>query len=76
MDSFKKEIDEFTNCILNGKKPRTGCREGAYAIEIIDAAYESTRSRKITRLPLGEFNSSDISGYFKVFGNGKEEQKC
>ena len=76
MDSFKKEIDEFTDCILNGKNPRTGCREGAYAIEIIDAAYESSRSREMIRLPLTEFNSSGISGCFKVFGNGKEGQKC
>lgn len=67
LDSFRREIDEFVSCIEGNGKPSVGCKEGAYALEVIDAAYESSRRREIVKLPLGEFDTVKLRDCFEPF---------
>lgn len=46
LDSFAREIDGFVDCIVNDTQPLAGAVEGAKAIELVDASYESTKSGK------------------------------
>jgi predicted dehydrogenase len=70
LDSFQKEIDEFVFCIMNASMPSVGCREGAYALEIIDAAYESSRVGQRVNLPLAAFDVTKIKDCFDPFWEG------
>jgi predicted dehydrogenase len=67
LDSFRKEIDHFVRSIRTGAKPLVGCREGAYAIEVIDAAYTSTLTRQVVRLPLETFDVANLRKCFIPF---------
>jgi len=71
LDSFKREIDHFVECILHDEQPMISAAEGLRALEIIDASYESTRQggRKIS-LPLGAFSQSDLERCFQRFARG------
>ncbi|MBI4243738.1 MAG: Gfo/Idh/MocA family oxidoreductase [Planctomycetes bacterium] len=67
LNSFKKEIDYFVDCILNDRQPEISCWEGYRALEVIDASYESTRKVIKVRLPLSRFNQRHIRECFKRF---------
>ena len=40
-ESYKREIREFINCVLEGRAPECGTREGILSLEIALAARES-----------------------------------
>jgi predicted dehydrogenase len=64
LDSFRREIEHFVDCIVNDRVPVVGCREGLDAMEIIDASYESQRKGEKVRLPLWFFPADNIEMCF------------
>lgn len=67
LDSFKKEIDHFVDCILNGRVPEVTVEDGARAIQLVDASYESSRLSKKVVLPLASFDSSTLTECYSIF---------
>lgn len=67
LNSFKKEIDYFVDCILNGKQPAISCEEGYRVMEVINASYESTRRGERMKLPLVRFSQKNLEECFKRF---------
>ena len=51
LDSFRLAIDHFVECIQNDSQPVAGVVEGAKALEVIDASYESARQGRRIELP-------------------------
>jgi len=70
VDSFRREIDTFIDCILNDKKPIAGPIEGMKAMEITNASYESTRLKRRIELPLKDYEPANLE---KSFSRLKEE---
>jgi predicted dehydrogenase len=50
-DQFGAEISYFSNCILKGKEPEPSGAEGLIDVRIIQALYQSARTRKPVKLP-------------------------
>ncbi len=50
IDQFAAEMDDFADCILNGRKTRVGGEEGRRDMRIITAIYEAARSGKAVAL--------------------------
>lgn len=67
LNSFKREIDYFVDCILNEKQPEISCEEGYRVMEVINASYESTRRGKKIKLPLVRFSPKNLEECFKIF---------
>jgi predicted dehydrogenase len=49
-DQFAAEIDHFSSCILNGRKPHTPGEEGLQDLRIMEAIYESARTGAPVRI--------------------------
>jgi predicted dehydrogenase len=50
-DQFGAEISYFSDCILKGKEPEPSGLEGLIDVEIINALYQSTKTRRPVKLP-------------------------
>jgi predicted dehydrogenase len=50
-DQFANEIDHIADCVVNDREPYTPGEEGLQDQRIIDAIFESIRTRKIVKLP-------------------------
>ena len=50
-DQFGAEISYFSNCILKGREPEPSGLEGLIDVQIIEALYQSARTRKPVKLP-------------------------
>jgi predicted dehydrogenase len=50
-DQFAAEIQYFSDCILQNKEPEPSGLEGLVDVRIVEAIYESARSRKLIVLP-------------------------
>lgn len=50
-DQFGAEISYFSNCILKGKEPEPSGLEGLIDVQIIEALYQSAKTRKPIKLP-------------------------
>ena len=50
VDHFAAEMDYYSECILNGKEPRTPGEEGLADIKIIAAIEESIRTGQSVKL--------------------------
>jgi predicted dehydrogenase len=61
LDSFKKEIDHFIDCILHEREPLVTLEDGLRALEIIDASYESTRIGKKIEFPFTDFDVRNLA---------------
>jgi len=48
--SFKKEIDDFISCVLNGKQPLPSGYDGMRVVQIIHGLYKSTKSGQKIRV--------------------------
>ena len=68
LDSFKKEINHFVDCILYDTEPVVSLEDGLRAIEIDDASYESTRTGKKIEFPFTNFNTSNLVDCYSYFG--------
>ena len=76
LDSFKREIDHFLDCIASDRQPVATAEEGCRAMEVIDASYESTRrGGQPIRLPLAGFDSTRMAGCFRTFP-GENTESC
>jgi len=73
LDSFKKEIDYFVNCIVSDTEPPISCYDGLKAIEIINASYESGRKGTKVNLPIEEFSPDDLASCFTLFDSKVEK---
>ena len=49
-DQFATEMDDFADCILNGRKSKVSGEEGLRDIKILSAFYESIREGKTVKL--------------------------
>lgn len=49
-DQFGPEIEYFSDCILKDEMPEPSAREGLYDIRILEAIFESARSKQPVRL--------------------------
>lgn len=69
LDSFRREIDHFVDCILRDRQPLVTAIDGCRALEVIDASYESTRlGGQPVRLPLVDFDSARLGDCFVAWG--------
>ena len=50
VDHFAAEMDDFADCILNGRKSKVAGEEGLRDVKIMTAIYESIRERKAIKL--------------------------
>jgi glucose-fructose oxidoreductase len=50
-DQFGAEISYFSNCILKGKEPEPSGLEGLIDVQIVEALYQSAKTRKPIKLP-------------------------
>jgi len=48
--SFVEEMNEFGECVLTGKKPETGGKEGIIALAVIEAMVESLKTRTLVNV--------------------------
>lgn len=67
MDSFKKEIDMFVDCVLNNEKAEDTLTKEWYKQQVTSAAYVSSRTDSKVFLPLEKFEMSKLSESYKVF---------
>ena len=67
LDSFKQEIDYFVDCILKDRIPAITIEDGARAIQLVDASYESTRLNKKIPLPLTNFDRGTLANCYSIF---------
>ena len=56
-DQFAPEIIYFSNCIIENKEPEPSGEEGLADLKVIDACYESIRSRQIVTLPRADLKN-------------------
>ncbi|WP_374073475.1 Gfo/Idh/MocA family protein [Bdellovibrio bacteriovorus] len=49
-DQFGPELEYFSNCILNNQEPEPSALEGLYDVRIIDAIFESARSKRAVKI--------------------------
>lgn len=52
VDSVKREVRSFIDCILEDKEPEVGGEDGRATLEIALAAYKSAKTGRIIKLPL------------------------
>ncbi|WFO75142.1 Gfo/Idh/MocA family oxidoreductase [Desulfurococcaceae archaeon MEX13E-LK6-19] len=52
LDMYRKQLDHFIDCIVNGIRPVTSIVDGVKVQEIIEAAYKSAKENTSIRLPL------------------------
>ncbi len=52
VDSIKREVKSFVDCILEDKEPEVKGEDGRATLEIALAAYESAKTGRIIKLPL------------------------
>ena len=50
-DQFAAELVYFSDCILKNKEPEPSGLEGLADVEIVEAIYESARTRRVVRIP-------------------------
>ena len=68
LDSFRREIDHFVECVLLNRQPLVTAEDGCRVLEIIDGSYESTRlGGQPVRLPLADFDSTRLAACFRPF---------
>lgn len=68
LDSFKREIDHFVECILLDRQPLVTAEDGCRALEVIDASYESSRlGGQPVRQPLVDFDTARLAECFTSF---------
>jgi predicted dehydrogenase len=67
LDSFKQEINYFVECILKARMPEITIADGARAIQLVDASYESTRLDKKIKLPLTSFDRGKLTDCYSFF---------
>ena len=51
-DQFAAELVYFSDCILQGKAPEPSGLEGLADVRIVEAIYESARTRSVVKLPV------------------------
>ncbi|MGK7397539.1 MAG: Gfo/Idh/MocA family protein [Candidatus Cyclobacteriaceae bacterium M3_2C_046] len=59
------QIEDFTDAILNDKKPLVTGEEGRVTVEIFSAIYRSQRDGKPVKFPVQPENSQDMDGRIK-----------
>lgn len=67
MDSFKKEIDMFVDCVLNNEKAEDTLTKEWYKQQVTSAAYVSSRTDNKVSLPLESFDVEILSESFRKF---------
>lgn len=67
MDSFKKEIDRFVECVLNGEKAVDTLTKEWNTTQLIAASYESSRTGNKIFLPLEDFDSDNLKDCYQYF---------
>jgi glucose-fructose oxidoreductase len=50
-DQFAAELVYFSDCILKNKEPEPSGLEGLADVKIVEAIYESSRTRRVVRIP-------------------------
>ena len=50
-DQFAAQIEYFSNCVLRNKQPEPSGYEGLADVRVIEAIYESVRTRRLVTLP-------------------------
>jgi glucose-fructose oxidoreductase len=50
-DQFAAQIVYFSDCVLKGKEPEPSGMEGLADVRIVEAIYESARTRRSVHLP-------------------------
>jgi predicted dehydrogenase len=50
-DQFAREIIYFSDCILKNKEPEPSALEGMADVRIVQAIYESAKTRRVVELP-------------------------
>jgi predicted dehydrogenase len=50
-DQFAAEIEYFSDCVLNNEEPEPSGLEGLADVRVVEAIYESARSKKVLELP-------------------------
>jgi predicted dehydrogenase len=61
----ERQIEDFLQAVLSGKKPLITGEEGRVTVEIFTAIYRSTRDNRPVRWPLLPENSNDFDGRIK-----------
>ncbi|MEK2645748.1 Gfo/Idh/MocA family protein [Bdellovibrio sp. BCCA] len=73
-DQFAPEIEYFSKCILNNEDPEPSALEGLYDIRIINAIFESARTKRSVKLDyVTKKNRPDIGQSVKKPAHGKPE---
>lgn len=67
LDSFKKEIDHFVECIRMDIEPSVSLEDGLRAIEIVDASYQASRTGTKVKFPFTKFDSSGLAQCYNYF---------
>jgi glucose-fructose oxidoreductase len=50
-DQFAAELDYFSDCVISDKEPEPSGVEGMADVRIVEAIYESARTRRAVQLP-------------------------
>lgn len=45
--SFVEEMNEFGDCVRSGKKPETGGKEGLEALAVVEAMFQSVKTKRV-----------------------------
>lgn len=67
MDAYKKEIDDFVDCVINNREPAVTGEAGMKVTEVICAAYESQRKGIRIYLPFEYFDTNNLEKCFPKF---------
>lgn len=67
MDTFKREIDNFVDAVLNAKEIGSRLEDEYRTMQIMCASYESSRTGYPVDLPLNEFSHKKLSECFHIF---------
>lgn len=67
MDSFKKEINRFVECVMNGEKALDTLQKEWNTSQVICASYESTRRDSKVLLPLEDFDADNLKDCYRHF---------
>ena len=67
MDSFKKEIDCFVKCVMNGEKALDTLQKEWNTSQVISASYESSRRDCKVFLPLEDFDAKNLKDCYQYF---------
>lgn len=58
VNQFATEMDHFSDCVINNKKPYTPGEEGLQDHIIMEAIYQSAREGKPVKIPSGQTNAA------------------